>query len=194
MSDWTGNQKSIFATLGASSHAEGDRQAEDYYATEPKAIDLLLKEEVFAQNILEPACGEGHMSERLKHFKYNVTSNDIVDRNYGGIFNFFEMEEWKGDIITNPPYKVAKEFVEHALQIIPQGNKVAMFLKLQFLEGKARKNLFKTHPPHTIYVSSSRLICAKNGDFKSTDSSAVAYAWYIWVKGYKGCTIVKWIN
>lgn len=24
--------------------------------------------------------------------------------------------------------------------------------------------------------------------------SAVAYAWYVWQKGYKGNTIVKWIN
>lgn len=34
----------------------------------------------------------------------------------------------------------------------------------------------------------------KNGDFESTTSSAVAYAWYVWQKGYKGNTIVKWIN
>ena len=58
---------------------------------------------------------------------------------YNGIFN--------GDIITNPPYKYAKEFVEKALEVIPKGNKVAMFLKLQFLEGKARRKMFETSPP-----------------------------------------------
>ena len=72
-----------------------------------------------------------------------------------------------------------------------------MFLKIQFLEGKARKELFKKYPPKIIYVSSSRILCAKNGDFegmKKAGGSAVAYAWYVWVKGYSGITEVKWIN
>lgn len=37
---------------------------------------------------------------------------------------------WDGDILTNPPYKYAKEFIEHAMTIIPDGRKVFMFLKL----------------------------------------------------------------
>lgn len=72
-----------------------------------------------------------------------------------------------------------------------------MFLKLQFLEGKKRESFFLDNPPKTIYVSSSRLLCAKNADFqrmKDGGGSAVAYAWYVWEKGYKGNTVVKWIN
>lgn len=88
----------------------------------------------------------------------------------------------------------AQEFVEHALELVPDGAKVAMFLKLQFLEGKARRELFKKCPPKTVYVSSSRLICAKNGEFDKVTSSAVAYCWYVWVKGYKGDTTIKWFN
>lgn len=102
-----------------------------------------------------------------------------------------------GDIVTNPPYKYAKEFVEKALELIPVGNKVCMFLKLQFMEGKARKLLFEKYPPKTIYISSSRLLCAKNGDFdgmRAGGGSAVAYAWYVWEKGYKGETVVRWFN
>ena len=72
-----------------------------------------------------------------------------------------------------------------------------MFLKVQFLEGKRRKQLFKVFPPKVIYVSSSRILCAKNGEFGrmiNGGGSAVAYAWYVWEKGYNGDTIVKWIN
>ena len=65
-----------------------------------------------------------------------------------------------------------------------------MFLKIQFLEGKARRALFEKYPPKTVYVSSSRLRCAMNG----IKSSAVCYAWYVWVKGYTGDTVIKWIN
>ena len=81
------------------------------------------------------------------------------------------------------------------MDILPEGNKLALFLKIQFLEGKKRKELFKKYPPKVIYVSSSRLRCAKNGDFVAyKDSNAICYAWYIWEKGYKGETIVKWFN
>ena len=64
--DWTGNAKSIFVCHGASNHTEEDRQVDDYYATEPKALELLLDEEVFSPIVWECACGGGHLSEVLK--------------------------------------------------------------------------------------------------------------------------------
>lgn len=84
-----------------------------------------------------------------------MRSTDLIDRGYGqGGVDFLQTDEmWDGDIITNPPYKYAKEFVEHAMNVIPDGRKVFMFLKLQFLEGKARGELFKKYPPKCVYVS-----------------------------------------
>lgn len=41
--DWTGNGKSIFTTLGASNHTEKEREINDYYATDPIAVDALLQ-------------------------------------------------------------------------------------------------------------------------------------------------------
>ena len=99
------------------------------------------------------------------------------------------------DIITNPPYSLAAEFVRHAHELIDDGHKIAMFLKLQFLEGRTRKELFRNYPPKTVYVSSGRLRCAKNGDFERyKDANAVAYAWYVWQKGFTGDSVLKWIN
>lgn len=196
MKNWTGNQNSIFKTLGASNHTDKDREQHDYYATDPKAAELLLELETF-ENILEPSCGEGHLSKVFSDAGINVTSSDLVDRGYGTQKSFFDYEEWNGDIITNPPYKYGLEFVEHALKIIPDGNKVAMFLKLQFLEGKRRKKLFEANPPKTLYVSSSRLLCAKNADFEGMrkgGGSAVAYGWFIWQKGFNGRTEIVWFN
>lgn len=195
--DWTGNSKTAFATIGASNHSQGERAEHDYYATEPKATELLLEEERFSKMIWEVACGQGHMSKVLEANGYQVVSTDLIDRGYGvgGIDFLQQNERFTGDIITNPPYKYAKEFVEKALSIIEEGNKVAMFVKLTFLETKGRKQLFKKHPPKTIYVSSSRLHCWKNGDAEaSAGSNAIAYIWVVWVKGYKGETVVKWIN
>lgn len=195
--DWTRGTNSIFKTLGASNHVEEQREMHDYYATEPRATELLLELEEFNNCILEPACGEGHMSDVLISRGYNVTSYDLIDRGYGdGVMDFLsdDIQSWHGDIITNPPYKFAKQFVEKSLDIIPEGNKVAMFLKLLFMESQGRKDLFINNPPKVIYVSSSRLSCAKNGDFTQREGSAIAYAWYIWEKGYKGDTVVKWFN
>ncbi len=148
--DWTGNSNSIYKTLGASNHTEKERQNEDFYATEPKAGKLLLELETFSPNIWECACGSGDLSKVFENAGYNVKSTDLIDRGFGenGVdFLGIENQEWNGDIITNPPYKYGKEFVEKAMQIIPEGMKVAMFLKLQFMEGKARKNLFTKYPP-----------------------------------------------
>ena len=138
------------------------------------------------------------MSERLKEYGYNVRSYDLIDRNYGdGVCNFFDIVYWNGDILTNPPYKYAQKFIEHALEIIPTGNQVFMFLRVQFLEGKKRRKLFDDSPPKFIYVSSGRIMCAKNAQFekmKEGGGSAMAYAWFHWVKGFKGDTVLKWIN
>lgn len=159
---------------------------------------MLLELEQFSNNIWEPACGDGSLSKVFETAGYDVYSTDLVYRGYGGTLDFFVVnEKFDGDIITNPPYKYAKEFVEHAIDLIPDGHKVAMFLKLQFLEGKARKKLFEKYPPKIVYVSSSRLLCAKNSDFdrmRENGGSAVAYCWYIWEKGYKGETILRHFN
>ena len=200
--DWTGDFRSIYRTIGASNHSLNERQIHDFYATDPKALQLLLNQETFAQNIWECACGQGHLSKVLERAGFSVTSTDIVYRGFGSsesvdFLDYRDEGSFDGDIITNPPYKFALEFVQQALRIVKTGHKVAMFLKLTFLEGKKRGSFFKDFPPKTVYVSSSRLLCAKNGEFDKMiagGGSAVAYAWFIWNKGFHGDTIIKWIN
>ena len=192
--DWTGNKATTFAILGASNHSSLTREANDYYATDPKAVELLLEKEKFSINLLEPSCGEGHISKVLSEHGYNVTSSDLINRGFGNTQDFFDYKRFNGDIITNPPYKMALDFVKHSLEIISDGNKVAMFLKIQFLESKSRRIFFDEFPPKKIYVASSRLICAMNGEFDKYKSSAACYAWFIWEKGYTGKPEIDWIN
>lgn len=194
MKDWIGTSESAFKMLGASNHCDDEREENDYYATDPKAIDMLLKKESFNKNIWEPAAGGGHLSKRLKEYGYNVKQSDIIQRVEGvDIIDFLKTNEtFDGDIITNPPYKFCTEFILKALDLINDGNKIAMFLKLQTLEGQERyKKIFSKYPPRKIYVFIKRIQCAKNGLFKG--SSAVCYAWFIWEKGYKGHTIIDWL-
>lgn len=196
MNDWTGNSKSIFATHGASNHSESDRAELDYYATDPEAVEALLQVECFSPYIFEPACGGCHISKVLIDRGFDVISTDIVNR--GSVHqtytkDFFEIKENFRDIITNPPYKFATEFAEHALDISDVSVKVAMFLKLTFLEGAKRKQLFDKYPPKKIYVFRNRIDCWKNGTKPDKPSRAVCYAWFVWEKGYSGRPEIAWI-
>lgn len=199
--DWNGNNNSIFKALGASNHTVNEREDNDYYATDPTAIDKLLAAEKPYRIIWECACGQGHLSERLKQNGYMVFSSDLIDRGYLGaqVKDFLTANPLPCtcDILTNPPYKYAKEFVLRALDLVKPGRKVYMFLKLTFLEGKARYiELFSKYPPKTVYVFSERILCAKNGEFqrmKDGGGSAVAYAWFVWEKDNYSNTEIKWL-
>mgnify|MGYP000047543156 FL=1 len=193
----TGSKK-VFTVLGSSNHVAENREAFDYYATDPKAVEMLLELEQFAPVIWEPACGEGHISKVLQAHGYQVISTDLVYRGFGDPepLDFLKetLDGFEGDIITNPPYSTGLEFVQRALESVRPGGKVAMFLKVQFLEGQKRGAFFKDTPPRTVYISRSRLSCAKNGDFERFPDSAIAYAWYVWEKGFTGDPVIKWFN
>jgi hypothetical protein len=203
--DWVGSgRRAIYTTLGASSHTDEERELRDFYATDPIAAEILLQVEEFNGPIWEPAAGEGHLVNVFREKGYEVKATDIIERTFkldevrDFLYTFdFDVDlNQKIHIITNPPYKFAQEFIERSLDIVAPGYKVAMFLKLTFCEGKKRKMLFEHAPPKTIYVSSSRIACRKNGEFLPDDDggSAVCYAWFVWEKGFKGNTTLKWIN
>lgn len=198
MKELNGVARSALVRNGAGGYGDSERQSEDYYATEPKAIHKLCAVEQFTDTVWECACGGGHMVQALRENGYKVYATDIVNRwvVIDEVKDFFTAKHSPIDIITNPPYRYAKEFVEHALDIVDEGRKVAVFLKLTFLESKSRRALFEKYPPKRIWVFSERVQCAKNGDFetyKQGVGTAVAYAWYIWEKGYHGETTVGWI-
>ena len=186
----------VFTPLGASNHSKEEREQHDYYATDPKAGEILLEIEPELNNIWECACGAGHLAKVFDDAGKLAKATDLINRDYGQVEDFLSsnIEYYNGDIITNPPFKYAQEFIQKALNIVPTGRKVCMFLRLLFLEGKKHKELFKQYPPETIYVFSGRMNCAKNGDFKTYKRSAIAYAWFVWNKGYKGKTVIKWVN
>lgn len=195
MKDWTGNKTTTWATLGASNHSDYERADHDFYATDSRAIDELYKVIGVPEKVWECACGAGNLSERMEQLGSEVISSDLIDRGYGiGGVDFLQADKLLAPvIITNPPYRYAKEFVLHALELGVE--RVCMFLKLTFLEGVGRQELFQKYPPHTVAVFVRRIQVARNGDpemFKK--SSAACYAWFIWEKGYTGAPEITWIN
>lgn len=198
--DWSGNGKSVFVTLGASNHTDKEREPNDFYATDPIAVDKLVGSIGFIPSVVwECACGTGCLSERLEQYCHGVVSTDAIDRGYGQVQDFLlakEMPTGCSCIITNPPYKLATEFILHALSLLPDGGRCIMFLKTTFLEGEKRHRLlFSKYPPQRILQFSKRVLCAKNAEFQKMCKvgSAVSYAWFVWEKGYKGETTITWI-
>jgi hypothetical protein len=194
-------KRDIFTTIGASNHTELERPENDFYATSPQAIHRLVDvgKLPFHKKIWECSAGRGHLSETLKVYGYKVISTDLIDRGYGvSDFDFLQAKKLLAPcILTNPPYKYAQEFIEHAVRDL-EAEEVYMFLKLTFLEGQKRRAFFEKYPPVEIIVASKRLLVARNGDeklfddTKSGSGSAVCYAWFVWNKGNKDAPIISW--
>lgn len=174
------------------------RQLNNFYATHPSCTADILREEEFHKDVLEPFCGVGSMSEVIKQNGHNVLSYDIVDRGYGLVGDFYQVDfpRRKYDVITNPPYDNVIDVVLRCLDICKE--KVAVLMPLRYLSSGSRYNeLYKKCPPKRVYVYQERICIAKNADFEKYNDAGAnmeIYAWYIWERGYKGTTELKWIS
>lgn len=190
------SSRNVFSTLGASNHATRDRADADLYCTHPVAVEKLLSLEKFSTDIWEPCCGLGHISDTLEAHGHNVRKSDIISRREDiEVLDFLSegnSETWHGDIITNPPYSHATPIIYKALDLLAEGQRLAMWLRILFLESLERKKLFSIYPLEVVYISSKRIPCAMNGDFEHFSQSAQGYMWAIWRKGYKGETTIRW--
>jgi hypothetical protein len=174
----------------------------DFYSTPEWATEELLKREKFDGLILEPCSGAGAISKVLERYGYEVISSDIRtdDHIYGekGV-DLLQIESTPAKhIVTNPPFFMATEAVKKSLDLIPDGGKVAMILKLQFLEGQKRYEFFKTTPLRTVYVFCKRVVfwnelLQPDDGNRSKHGGTIAFAWYVWEKGYKGKPYIEWI-
>lgn len=164
----------------------------DYYPTPSWAIDALLEKEKFNGTIYEPCCGEGYMSKALISHNYKVISSDI--ENYGYGTPNVDAKLLVGpceNIITNPPYNIAEDLLQHFFTIYE--NKIAMLLRLSFLESRKRYPLFQKHKPKVVYVFPERLsLCAGGETVKG--GGTISYGWFIWEKNYSGETKLDWLS
>ena len=185
-----------YARRGVGCASQYPRAENDLYTTNPIAITLLDKHNLLNHNIMywECACGDGSLSEELKRLGYDVISTDLYDYNYGndGV-DFLKCDtEFKGDIITNPPFKILTEFILKGLELTNQ--KLYIFSRLQTLESINRyTKIFRDNPPVYVCPFVKRVPCYKNGD-KNNGSSVTPYAWYIWDNEDDSSeTRIKWL-
>lgn len=170
-----------------------NRAKGDFYPTPPFAVEALLSVETFPGTIWEPACGNGSISKVLERRGHIVRSTDLYDMGYGDSGNDFLMFPKRAvvdHIITNPPYSLAREFVETAL--LAATGKVAMLLKLSFLEGVTRQKFFRETPFKKIYVFSRRISLTRMGE-PMVNKGMITFAWFIWEHGWIHKPEIDWI-
>jgi hypothetical protein len=169
------------------------REANDFYPTPPSTTHALMRREKFDGSVWECASGNGAMAKVIEQYNDCISSDIRTDEDvYGekGV-DFLKTSRQVDNVITNPPYRLAEDFIQHALQCARK--KVAMLLKLVFLEGVTRYDLFQNTPLKTVYVFCKRQKITISGK-PMKNSSMIAYAWFVWDKSYKGKPTIAWIR
>jgi hypothetical protein len=173
-----------------------DREKDDFYATPPESTEALLRVEQFEGSIWEPAAGQGHLSKVLEAAGHEVISTELVDRGFGetGVDFLMEWRPRAPNIVTNPPFKLSSQFVRNALRLTT--GKVAMLLKIGFLEGVERADVFDAAPLARVWVFRRRQSFLKSGIHKTNmngKGGMIAYAWFVWEHGYQDKPTLGWI-
>lgn len=171
----------------------------DDFPTPPwatRALCRLIQNQyrVWTKTAREPAANRGHMVKPLNEYFYTVEASDIFD--YGAGFPVQDylfgppppMVDWT---ITNPPFRLADQFIRRAIETSREG--VAVIVRSAFLEGVGRYNsLFTEHRPSQILQFSERVVMHK-GKLSPNGSTATAYCWIVWERDAKG-TEFDWIG
>lgn len=164
-------------------HILADRR-DDLYETPSVAVEALLRVLRLPHHLWEPACGRGKIVDVLRAAGHEVVASDLVD--YGNPTHFYRRDflmETKTPnkceaIITNPPFKLAEEFVEHAISLCP---KVIMLLRLAFLESERRRHILDNGWLARVYVFRKRLpMMHRDGWEGRKANSGMAFAWFCW--------------
>jgi hypothetical protein len=181
----------------AGTHSFQDR-GPDNYSTPPSAVEALLRVERLPHKIWEPAAGYGSIVKTLRAAGHDVIASDLHDWNLPGCatdVDFLTVERAPHDaecVVTNPPYRYAAEFVEHALDLVPF---VLMLLRLQFLESERRSAILESGELARVHVFRHRLPMMHRHDWAGPKaSSSIPFAWFVWDRCHDGPTTLHRIS
>jgi hypothetical protein len=165
----------------------------DLYETPVCATEALLRVELLPHVIWEPAAGRGAIVSVLRDAGYKIITSDIAD--YGDELDFTadflmltEAPAGVRAIVTNPPYKLATEFVAHALELVPQ---VVMLCRLAFLESAKRAPILDAGTLARVHLFKRRLpMMHRDGWQGPRASSAICFGWFVWSRDHSGPAII----
>lgn len=181
-----------------STHNYDSRGLDPYFTPVEATMSLLHVERgKIPQHIWEPAAGEGNIASYLTSKGYDVIATDIKDYGYKDCkpnvdYLSAELPEGVEGIITNPPYKLAQEFLTKALSEVCY---VAFLLRLNYLESVKRYSFFKKSPPTRVWVSSRRFPMMHRQGWEGNEANSnICFAWYVWDKKLNAKTTIDWFD
>lgn len=151
------------------------RVESDYYPTPAWCVHRLLEAVRLPGGAwLEPCVGDGAIVRAVERAVAWRTYDIREDSVAGTVTDFLRLEPHPAlmcDVcLTNPPYSLAMEFVQHAMK---HAHVTAMLLRLNFLGSEGRAQFFRAHPP-SVYVLPNR------PSFVNGRTDACEYAWFAW--------------
>lgn len=206
--DWNGNSLAVQAQKGLKTDCTTKgREDNDFYATDPIAIDILLKDfnvlKYYTNKVIwECAAGVGNLSDRLTELRFIVYATDLIDRGNNRVkpgVDFLQCTELPCDcnvILTNPPFKYATEFAQKALELLPDGGYYIAFMNISYITGQKRYNsIYKNGNLMAFCPFIKRIGCWRNNDKEQYNNKKMMdFAWYIFKKGYKGLPSLIWLD
>ncbi|MEM9584806.1 MAG: class I SAM-dependent methyltransferase [Pseudomonadota bacterium] len=166
--------------VGANRHPLKAR-GNDLYETPDCATETLCRELGLPKKIWEPACGRGAIAKILLKHGHSVACTDLVDYGYGeaGVDFLMEHDVPNGVriVVTNPPFKLANEFVRHALSLVPR---CVMLLRLAYLEGAGRSDIIDGHLSELLVGIERLPMMHRDGWYGPKKSNAAQpFAWFV---------------
>ncbi|MAN86409.1 MAG: methyltransferase [Algoriphagus sp.] len=174
----------------------------DDFPTPPWATRALCEwliargEDLNAFTVREPAANRGHMASPLREYFHRVEASDVHDYGVGfpvRDFLFGPDPEPVHFTITNPPFRLAEEFIARMARTSEFG--FAVIVRAAFLESVGRyERLFAVNPPSHVLQFTERVVMHK-GKLSANGSTATAYAWLVWLDDRDDCgTTLEWIG
>ena len=176
------------------------KDSRDDFPTPPWATRGLIehiigpKQQFKHQTCLEPACGAGHMSKVLGEYFDRVISSDKFDYDYGVLHDFLD-DGWSPHpvdwVITNPPFRLAEEFIHKSLRIARCG--IAILARTVFIESIGRYDRLFQHMPPSKFAQFAERVPMVQGRLDKKASTATGYGWIIWENSYDGAPKLMWV-
>jgi hypothetical protein len=185
------------AKPGSTNRSSKFRPADDHYPTPLEAVYPLVRHLALPRRIWEPACGEGHIARVLEEYGYHVEATNLVDRGYGttGIDFLQTRKALASCIVTNAPFSLDEEFIEHALHL---GVDLAVFfLPLKKLAGAGRyRRINGPTPPCLVlaFIERIRFFAGDTPEEEQPGWNTEDFAWFVWRKGFRGKPTVDWLS
>ena len=169
----------------------------DLYSTPEVAVRALLRVEQFPPRLWEPAAGRGAIARVFRDAGHAVIASDLHDHGFPLHFRRDFLTETAlpakcEAIVTNPPFKLAEQFVAHALKLSPL---VIMLLRLAFLEFERRYGILEERGLARVHVFRKRLpMMHRDGWQGRKANSGMAFAWFVWDRDHTGPTVIDRIS